>query len=183
MTALLEQEPSQQTDRLGPGALALEPFAEVDVVPRVPVHRLILLLVLDAPGDLPVDLHHQQDRGIAASQVGLDRRYRCRFTPPSRHRWLSQDRLQPRGVVGVAGPDPDVTADQHGARLGLCFHADIVGCGLGRRKRNTAARRLRGYAASGYAAKMPRGRVIDTTQLGRSTVSLIFRSPATLHRA
>jgi hypothetical protein len=38
-------------------------------------------------------------------------------------------------------------------------------------------------AAWRYAAKMPRGRVIDTTQLGRSTVSLIFRSPATLHRA
>jgi hypothetical protein len=34
-----------------------------------------------------------------------------------------------------------------------------------------------------FQVKMPRGRVIDTTQFGRSTVSLIFRSPATLHRA
>ena len=29
--------------------------------------------------------------------------------------------------------------------------------------------------------KMPRGRVIETSQFGRSTVSVILRSPATLH--
>jgi hypothetical protein len=29
-------------------------------------------------------------------------------------------------------------------------------------------------------AKIPQGKVIDTSQFGRSTVSLIFRSPATL---
>jgi hypothetical protein len=147
MIALLEQEPGQQPDRLGPGALALEPAAEVNVDPRVPVHRLVLLLVLDAPGDLPVDLYDQQDRGITAPQVGLDRLHRSRFAPPARHRWFSQDRLQPRGVVGAARPDPDLTADQHGACLGLCFHAAIVGSGLSRRKRNTAAWR--------YLAKMP----------------------------
>ena len=32
-------------------------------------------------------------------------------------------------------------------------------------------------------AKMPRGTVIETTQWGRSTVSLILRSPATLQMA
>jgi len=31
--------------------------------------------------------------------------------------------------------------------------------------------------------KMPRGSVIETTQLGMSTASLILRSPATLHSA
>jgi 2-aminobenzoate-CoA ligase len=35
---------------------------------------------------------------------------------------------------------------------------------------------------TGYP-KIPRGRVMDTTQFGRSTTSLIFRSPATLHKA
>src|SRR3954452_1099054 len=33
------------------------------------------------------------------------------------------------------------------------------------------------------STKMPRGSVIDTSQCGRSTVSLILRSPATLHSA
>jgi hypothetical protein len=32
----------------------------------------------------------------------------------------------------------------------------------------------------GHAKKIPRGKVIDTSQFGMSTVSLIFRSPATL---
>jgi methylmalonyl-CoA/ethylmalonyl-CoA epimerase len=64
---LLEQEPGQQPDRLGPGAPALETAAEVDVDPRLPVHRIVLLVVLDAPGDLPVDLHHQQHRRVVAA--------------------------------------------------------------------------------------------------------------------
>jgi catechol 2,3-dioxygenase-like lactoylglutathione lyase family enzyme len=62
VAALLEQEPGQQPDRLGPGAPALEAAAEVDVDPRLPVHRVVLLVVLDSPGDLPADLHHEKDR-------------------------------------------------------------------------------------------------------------------------
>lgn len=37
--------------------------------------------------------------------------------------------------------------------------------------------------AVGRHAKIPRGTVMETTQFGRSTVSLIFRSPATLQMA
>src|SRR5258708_29070328 len=62
MTALLEQVPGQQRNSLAACALALETAAEINVDPSVPVHRVVLLVVLDPPGDLPADLHHQKDR-------------------------------------------------------------------------------------------------------------------------
>src|SRR5258706_8762201 len=62
MTALLEQVPSQRRNSLPAGALALETAAEINVDPSVPVHRVVLLVVLDPTGDLPIDLHHQKDR-------------------------------------------------------------------------------------------------------------------------
>src|SRR6266568_7928831 len=72
MTALTEQVPGQQRNSLAARALALETAAEVNVDPGVPVHRVILLVVLDPPGDLPADLHHQKGRRAAAPQVFLD---------------------------------------------------------------------------------------------------------------
>src|SRR5712692_418759 len=62
MTALAEQEPGEEPDSLASRALSLETAAEVDVDPGMPVHRVVLLVVLDAPGDLPVDLCHQKHR-------------------------------------------------------------------------------------------------------------------------
>jgi uncharacterized protein (UPF0147 family) len=62
MTALIEQVPDQQRNSLTACALALETATEVNVDPSVPVHRVILLVILDPPGNLPVDLHHQKDR-------------------------------------------------------------------------------------------------------------------------
>src|SRR5215469_12011989 len=62
VTALLEQEPGQQRDGLAPCALALEAAAEEDIDSGVPVHRGLLLVVLDAPGDFSLDLHYQHDR-------------------------------------------------------------------------------------------------------------------------
>jgi hypothetical protein len=83
-------------------------------------------------------------------------------------------------VRGFAGDDYEAALVEEAGRLALSHwdervsHHEVVASAL----------YVRGQlAAWGYAAKMPRGRVIDTTQLGRSTVSLIFRSPATLHRA
>src|SRR5258708_4254822 len=60
MTALVEQVPGQQRNSLAACALALETAAEINVDPSVPVHRVVLLVVLDPPGDLPTDLHHQK---------------------------------------------------------------------------------------------------------------------------
>jgi len=62
MTALTEQIPGQQRNSLAACALALETAAEINVDPSVPVHRVVLLVVLDPPGDLTMDLHHQKDR-------------------------------------------------------------------------------------------------------------------------
>src|SRR6266536_1670428 len=67
MTALVEQEPGEQPDSLAARALALETAAEVDVDPGMPVHRVVLLVVLYAPGDLAVDLHHQKHRRPAST--------------------------------------------------------------------------------------------------------------------
>src|SRR5258708_11161295 len=58
MAALVEQVPGQQPDGLAARAPSLVAAAEVDVDPSVPVHRVVLLVVLDPPGDLPVDLYH-----------------------------------------------------------------------------------------------------------------------------
>src|SRR6266496_4033216 len=56
VTAPLEQEPGEQPDSLPAQTPALEPGGQVNVDPGVPVHRVVLLVVLDAAGDLPVDL-------------------------------------------------------------------------------------------------------------------------------
>ena len=41
-------------------APALETAPQEDVDPGMPVHRVVLLVIGDAPGDLPGGLHHQQ---------------------------------------------------------------------------------------------------------------------------
>src|SRR5215472_6233481 len=61
MAAPLEQEPGEQVDRLRTGAVALMAGAQVYVDPGVSVHRVVLFVVLNASGDLPVDFHHQED--------------------------------------------------------------------------------------------------------------------------
>lgn len=116
MAALLEQELGQQPDRLGARALTLEPAGEEDIDPGMPVHRSVLLDVLDAARDLPADLHHQQHRIVAAPHVRLERRQRIRFAPPPGHRLLSQDRPQPRGITRPARPELDSPAHQHRTR-------------------------------------------------------------------
>jgi hypothetical protein len=60
VTALLEQVPGQQRDGLPARAPALETAPQVDVDPGMPVHRVVLLVIGDAPGDLPGGLHYQQ---------------------------------------------------------------------------------------------------------------------------
>ena len=47
------RNPASSADGLGPGAPALEAAAEVDVDPGMPVHRVVLLVVLDAPATCP----------------------------------------------------------------------------------------------------------------------------------
>jgi hypothetical protein len=58
MAALVEQPPGEQADRLHASALALVTAAQEDVDPGVPLHRVLLFVILDAPGDLAVHLHH-----------------------------------------------------------------------------------------------------------------------------
>src|SRR6266581_646755 len=119
MTALVEQEPGEQPDSLAARALALETAAEVDVDPGMPVHRVVLLVVLDAPGDLAVDLQHQKHRRPAAAQVFLDHRHRIRLAPPPRDRRLGQDRAQALSIIRLAWPEPDAAARQYRAHPGV----------------------------------------------------------------
>ncbi len=62
MATLLKQVPGQQRYSLAARTPALETAAKVNVDPGVRVHRVSLLVILDAPGNVPADLHHQQHR-------------------------------------------------------------------------------------------------------------------------
>jgi hypothetical protein len=59
MTPLPDQVPGEHPDRFAPEALVLSGRRQVDVDPGVAVHRVLLLVELDRPDHLAVDLDHQ----------------------------------------------------------------------------------------------------------------------------
>jgi hypothetical protein len=80
----------------------------------VPIHQAVFLGVLDAAGDLPADLHDQEESFVVAASLVLDHAQRVRRTPPLRHRRPGQDRPQPFGVSPAAWPDPYPSARRPG---------------------------------------------------------------------
>ena len=113
----LVQEPGEQADGLGADAAALVGGAEEDVDARVPVHRVFLLVVLDAPGDVAVDLDHEQHARPVTGELRRDVLGFLGLTPPAGHRFLREDSVQQRHVVPAAGTDRDVRAAQHRLRV------------------------------------------------------------------
>jgi hypothetical protein len=83
-----EQEPGKQADGLRADAFALVGGTEEDVDARVPVHRVFLLVILDAPGDVAGDIDHQEHARLIASELRRNQLGLLGLTPPPGHRFF-----------------------------------------------------------------------------------------------
>jgi hypothetical protein len=92
----------------------------------VPVLRVLLFVILDAPRDPAADLDHQQHAGAIAAQLPRDPVGGLRLPPPPRHRCFGQNRAQRCDVIRVTRADRHPRASQRRPGDGASL-ADAIG--------------------------------------------------------
>jgi hypothetical protein len=110
VTALLDQVPGEDTDRLAPETLPVPRRRQVQVDAGAAVHRVLDLAVLHGPDDLVVDLDHER-------LLVRDELFHLAFLqdpPPTLDLGFATDRGQAGGVVETGATERDARpAEDH----------------------------------------------------------------------